>query len=199
MSVTPAGAAPAIPAQRPAPSGKKPDWRRQALVFAAISTLAGVLCYLLRGEAALLAGLDMARSQFVDVAIQLLLGLLIAASISVLLPRDKVARWLGQESGFRGLLIATALGALMPGAPLAVFPIVAALSQAGARNGTLVAFLASWAALSVSRLFVWEIPLLGLDFGLLRMLVGLPLPFLAGYLADLLHALSQRHGAPSNG
>lgn len=169
------------------------------MIFAVISTLAGALCYLLRGESAFLAGLDMARGQFVDVAVQLIFGLLIAASISVLLPRDKVARWLGQESGLRGLLIATVLGALMPGTPLAVFPIVAALSQAGARNGTLVAFLASWAALSVSRLFVWEIPLLGLDFGLLRMLVGLPLPFLAGYLADLLHTVPRRHGATING
>lgn len=199
MSIAPASASPDIAAKRPAPLQRKPNWRRQALAFAAISTLAGALCYFLQGEAALLAGLDVARSQFLDVAIQLLLGLIIAASISVLLPKDKVARWLGQESGFRGLLIATALGALMPGAPLAVFPIVAALSQAGARNGTLVAFLASWAALSVSRLFVWEIPLLGLDFGLLRMLVGLPLPFLAGYLADLLHALSQRYGTAIDG
>lgn len=196
--MAPAGT-PDIAAKHPPASGKKPDWRRQAVVFGVISALAGALCYLLRGESGFLAGLDMARGQFVDVAVQLIFGLLIAASISVLLPRDKVARWLGQESGFRGLLIATALGALMPGTPLAVFPIIAALSQAGARNGTLVAFLASWAALSVSRLFVWEIPLLGLDFGLLRMLVGLPLPFLAGYLADLLHALPQRHEATING
>ena len=193
MSIAPARAPASGAGARPVPSGRKPDWRRQALAFGGVSLFAALLCYILRGEAAVWAGLDMARGQFFDVAIQLALGLLIAALISVLLPRDKIARWLGEESGFKGLGIATVLGALMPGAPLAVFPIVAALSQAGARNGTLVAFLASWAALSVSRLFVWEIPLLGLDFGLLRMLVGLPLPFLAGLLADQLHALALAH------
>lgn len=110
---------------------------------------------------------------------------MIASAVGVLVPKDKVARWLGSESGFGGLAIAGALGMITPGGPYASFPLVLSLSKAGADIGALIAFLTAWAASSASRLFIWEIPMLGFDFAILRFVVSIPLPLIAGFLARI--------------
>ena len=40
--------------------------------------------------------------------------------------------------------------------------------------------------MAFQRMLVWEIPLLGGEFALVRVLTALPLPFIAGYLAKYL-------------
>ena len=162
---------------------RKPDWRRQAAIFVIGAVLAAIACYIIRGEQAVFDGVHEAGSQLGGVFLQLFCGIVVASAISVLVPRDKVRGWLGSESGARGLVIASALGAIMPGGPFASFPLVLALAKAGADIGALIAFLTAWAALSLSRLLIWEIPLLGFDFGMLRLVASLPLPLLAGFLA----------------
>ena len=46
---------------------------------------------------------------------KVLAGCLIGAFVTLLLPREMVARWVGHESGFTGLLIAAFFGFLLPG------------------------------------------------------------------------------------
>lgn len=162
---------------------RKPDWRRQAAIFVIAAALAAIACYIIRGEQAVVDGVHEAGNQLGSVVLQLFCGIVVASAISALVPRDKVRGWLGSESGTRGLVIASALGAIMPGGPFASFPLVLALAKAGADIGALIAFLTAWAALSRSRLLIWEIPLLGFDFGMLRLVSSLPLPLLAGFLA----------------
>jgi uncharacterized membrane protein YraQ (UPF0718 family) len=117
---------------------------------------------------------------------QLVLGLLIGAFVSVLLPRKLLLHWIGDESNFRGVVVASIAGALMPGGPFASFPIIFALHRAGANIGAVVAFLVAWATIGVNRLLVWEIPFMGADFALLRFLSTIPLPLFAGFVAIFL-------------
>ena len=113
----------------------------------------------------------------------MLISILMAAFVQVLLPHDIVSKWLGRESGFRGILIATAAGAVIPGGPWVSFPLVLALAVAGADIGALVAFFSAWAVIPISRLLVWEMPFLGGDFVLIRMLVSSLIPLAAGIIA----------------
>lgn len=185
---------------KPAPANaRRIKWQLHAAIFGTLSVLAALACWAIAGEAGVSRGFATAGNQIADIAVQLVFGLVIAASISILLPRDKVARWLGADSGFKGLALASVLGSLMPGAPMAAFPIVVALGQAGARQGTLVAFLTGWAALSIPRLFIWEIPLLGLGFGTLRLVAGLPLPILAGLGTDFIYEQIERRREKAHG
>jgi hypothetical protein len=62
----------------------------------------------------------------------------------------------------------------------------------GADSGPLVAYLTSWAILGAQRIFIWEIPLMGLRFASFRFGVSLFLPFLAGMTA---RRLAGRMGA----
>ena len=48
---------------------------------------------------------------------RVLAGCLLGAFIAEILPHEKVSRWLGPQSGLKGLLIGTAFGAILPGGP----------------------------------------------------------------------------------
>jgi uncharacterized membrane protein YraQ (UPF0718 family) len=151
--------------------------------LAAVGTLAGLLVWATQGPAGVAEALGRAGPLLLAVLPAMLAGLLLAASLKQLIPPDALAAWMGAESGWRGLLIASAAGMATPGGPMAAFPLVLVLAQAGADRGALVCFVVSWSLNGLQRVLVWEVPLLGADFALLRFLCGLPLGVLAGLLA----------------
>jgi uncharacterized membrane protein YraQ (UPF0718 family) len=114
----------------------------------------------------------------------LLLGFVLAGLVQVLIPRDLITRWLGDEAGAKGILIGCVVGGLFPGSPYAAFPLVASLYQAGASLGAIVGFVSAWALWSVSRLPL-EIALIGARPALIRYAVTLIVPPLAGMLAEV--------------
>jgi uncharacterized membrane protein YraQ (UPF0718 family) len=111
-----------------------------------------------------------------------LAGCLIAALITVLLPRDTIVRWVGKDSGIRGILIAAGAGIIVPGGPFTIYPIAAAFIGMGADTAAVVTLITSWTTIGLSRSLVWELPFLGFDFVLWRWLAALPLAVLAGLI-----------------
>jgi uncharacterized membrane protein YraQ (UPF0718 family) len=152
-------------------------------ILGAISLVSGAAVYGWRGEAAFLHALGVAFGILLAVLPAMLAGLLLAGSLRQLIPPGALARWMGAESGWRGLVVATIAGIATPGGPMAAFPLVLVLAQAGADRGALIAFIVAWALNGFQRVLVWEVPLLGPDFALLRFLCGLPLGLVAGALA----------------
>jgi uncharacterized membrane protein YraQ (UPF0718 family) len=94
-----------------------------------------------------------------------------------------VARWVGADSGIVGILIATAVGAVLPGGPFTIYPVAGALLIAGADAGAACAFVISWTLLGYARAIVWELPFFGIDFVTWRIVFSIPLPIIAGLLA----------------
>jgi uncharacterized membrane protein YraQ (UPF0718 family) len=118
----------------------------------------------------------------------LLLGFIVAGLVQVLVPRDLIANWLGAQAGVKGVLIACVVGGLVPGAPYAVFPLVAAFYRAGAGQGAVVGFVSAWSLWSVSRLPV-EMALIDPKAALIRYGITFLVPPLAGLLANALTRL----------
>jgi len=115
----------------------------------------------------------------------LILSFVVAGFIQVLLPREMVMKFLGKESGFKGILLGCVFGAITPGGPITCFPIVAAVYKAGASIGTAVAFVTSWSLLAVNRLPI-EIGLIGPRFMLVRLASTFFFPPIAGLIAQKL-------------
>ncbi|MCK4316808.1 MAG: permease [Anaerolineae bacterium] len=113
----------------------------------------------------------------------LLLGFVVAGLAQVLIPRDLITRWLGTEAGIKGVLIGCVVGGLVPGAPYATFPLIAALYQAGASLGAVVGFVSAWALWSVSRLPV-EMALIDARPALIRYAITFVVPPIAGLSAE---------------
>ncbi|MEW5423226.1 permease [Amorphus sp. 3PC139-8] len=170
--------------RRSPPKRRRIDW--SILAFVILAIVAAVAIWRRGGPAEVVESATEAGWTIVAIVPQLVLGILVASFAQAIVPRDKVARALGTDSGMKGLMIATFMGTIMPGGPFASFPIVVALAQAGADTGALVTFVTAWATVSLARLFVWEVPFMGLDFGLLRFLASLPLPIIAGLIARAL-------------
>ncbi|MBA5870255.1 MAG: hypothetical protein GDA68_09690 [Nitrospira sp. CR2.1] len=114
----------------------------------------------------------------------LVFSLGIAGVAQALLPRAQVAEWIGQEAGWRGVWIGSLAGTLAPGGPMIVFPMAAALLQAGAGLGTLVAYVTAWSMWGI-RIFLLESALISPRFALFRFLSCVFVPPLAGGIAHL--------------
>ena len=123
---------------------------------------------------------------FVRFAPVLIVSFLVVGLAEALLPREWVASVLGQDSGWRGLVLASAAGMVTPAGPYFSIPLAAGLLRTGAAPPAVVAFLASWSLLAIHRLLAWEIPLLGAPFAVTRWFLCLALPVLAGAIARLI-------------
>jgi uncharacterized membrane protein YraQ (UPF0718 family) len=112
----------------------------------------------------------------------LMLAFLLAGLIQVALPPDVVRSWLGQESGWRGIVIGTFAGAAIMGGPYAAFPIIAGIYEAGAGIGTAVAMVAGWAMLGVGQI-VMGLAFIGVRFTIARLALVALFPFATGAAA----------------
>jgi uncharacterized membrane protein YraQ (UPF0718 family) len=123
------------------------------------------------------------------IALRLPLALMAASLLGELLPQETLAILLGPQSGWQGIVLASGLGALLPGGPMVSFPFVILLQQAGMAPAPMVALLTAWSVLAVHRVLSFELPLMGMRFVALRWIVSLPLPLLAGTMAAQLASL----------
>ena len=115
---------------------------------------------------------------------------LVAASCLVyLVPAELVAKWVGKESGAKGIFIGSVAGMIVPpGGPIVVYAIAAGLIKAGAGFATMVAFVTAYNLLAVHR-FPFELTMVGWKFMALRAASVILLAPLAGFLAAGLAAL----------
>lgn len=136
-----------------------------------------------RGGGEHILGLKSAGNLLLQIIPILIFAFIIAGMIQVLVPTEMISRWVGTESGFRGILIGTAIGGLTPGGPYVSMPIAAGLLRTGAGIGTMVAFMTAWSLLAFSRLPI-EIGLLGWKFTLIRLACVFFFPPIAGLIAN---------------
>lgn len=123
---------------------------------------------------------------FIEVVPKVLAGCFIGAFLPQVLPKEAISRSLGGESGLKGLVLATLIGIVMPGGPFTVYPVGASLYMIGAGVGPVTAFVTSWTLLGFNRAVVYEMPFMGAHFVLVRSVMSLFLPILAGYGAQWL-------------
>lgn len=130
-----------------------------------------------------MVGLKSALNMAVEILPLLFFALVVAGMIQVLLPQELLSKWVGAESGMRGIFIGSIAGGLAPGGPIISLPIAAGLLRSGASVGTMVAFLTGWSLWAVSRLPM-EMGILGWRFTLIRIASTFFFPPLAGLIAQ---------------
>ena len=138
-----------------------------------------------QGQGEHIAGLKSAVNMIVQILPLLVFAFIVAGMVQVLLPRELLSKWVGAESGMRGILIGTVAGGLSPGGPYVSLPVVAGLLRSGASVGTMVAFLTGWSLWVVSRMPM-EVGILGWKFTAIRIASTFFFPPIAGLLAQAL-------------
>lgn len=153
------------------------------VMFVAFATAAGIACFVLRGPDVFREALAHEIHLLGNLIPRALLALSIAAIIWAILPRDRVARLVGKDSGFRGLLVALAAGTVTPGGPSSGYALLGVLAGAGADRGALVTYITAWAMLGIQRIVIWDLPFMGTEFALLRFASSIAMPLIAGLIA----------------
>ncbi len=144
-----------------------------------------MLAYQKTGELPLGAA-GRAGSLIVSILPKIVVGMFIGALMAEVLPQEILQNWFSDRSGWRGILIGWAAGCMLPvGAPFVLYPIVAGLLQGGAGFGPMVTLLTASALIGPVRTFVYEIPLIGTEFFLFRILAVFWVPPVAGVLSQL--------------
>ena len=136
------------------------------------------------GQGQHVAGLRSAAMMTINVLPLLIFAFIIAGMIQTLLPAQLISRWVGAESGIKGILVGTITGGFMPGGPYVSLPIAAGLLRAGAGVGTMVAFITAWSLWAVARLPM-EVGILGWKFTSIRLICTFFFPPIAGLIANL--------------
>jgi uncharacterized protein len=152
-----------------------------------MGTIALILLYVgyQKGGGQHLAGLKITADLLLEITPLLIFTFIIAGMVQVLIPQDLISKWLGPESGFRGIFIGTICGSLTPSGPFVSMPIAAGLLKSGASIGTVVSFMTAWSLLGISRMPI-EFGIMGWQFTLIRLASGVFIfPIVAGILANL--------------
>ncbi|MFC2133531.1 permease [Bacteroidota bacterium] len=136
-----------------------------------------------KGEEQHTVGLKSALNMTIEVLPLLIFAFIIAGMVQVLIPQEVISKWIGEESGFVGILIGSVAGGLSPGGPYVSLPVVAALLKSGAGVGTLVAYLTGWSLWAIARLPM-EVGILGWKFTLVRLASTFIFPPIAGLIAQ---------------
>ena len=129
-------------------------------------------------------GLKSAGNLVIQILPLLIISFIIAGMIQALIPGEIIARWIGVESGFRGILIGIGMGSLTPSGPFVSMPIAAGLLRTGAGVGTMVAFITAWSLIGIHRMPL-ELGILGWKFMLIRLACVFFFPLIAGLLANV--------------
>ena len=150
------------------------------LVMAAIAVVVFVLAYQkgVHGE-----GLRSFWTMLWQIMPMLIFAFLVAGLLPRLIPQEIISRWVGAESGWRGILIGSLLGGISPGGPFVSMPLAAGLLRTGAGIGTMVAFITGWSLLAFTRLPM-EISILGWKFVAIRLACTFFFPPIAGFIAS---------------
>jgi len=154
------------------------------IVMAILAVVALGIAYT-RGNGLYLKGLNSAIKMMIEILPLLFFAFVLAGLVQVLIPHETISKWIGDESGMRGIFIGTLAGAVTPGGPYVSLPLVAGFLKSGAGVGTMVAFLTGWSLWAISRLPL-EIGIMGWRFTLARFSCTFIFPVIAGFLAQAL-------------
>jgi uncharacterized membrane protein YraQ (UPF0718 family) len=154
-------------------------------IIMGVLALSLVLIGYFKGGGRHISGLKSAFNMTIKVLPLLIFAFIVAGMVQTLLPKELLSKWIGIESGFRGILLGTVAGGLSPGGPYVSLPVALALLRSGASVGTMVAFLTGWSLWAISRLPL-EVGILGWKFTLIRFTTTFLFPPIAGLLAQVL-------------
>ena len=93
----------------------------------------------------------------------ILLGLL-----DVWVERETMIKYLGEDSGLKGIAIAFFMGSCAAGPLYGAFPMVAVLLKKGAKFSNVLIFLGAWSTTKIP-MFIFETSALGYKFSFLRL------------------------------
>lgn len=148
-----------------------------------ISLLALIIVYFINAEIATKAAGTIVNSSkemmYILPPVFVLLGLL-----DVWVPRDTMVKFMGEDSGFLGGILAFVLGSAAAGPLYVVFPIAAAFMKKGAKFTNILILIGAWSTTKIPML-LFEFSSLGARFTLTRLALNVPIIFFMTFVINM--------------
>ena len=157
--------------------------KKTAIGMALVALVLMALALYQGGSAELLDGLWATGKMVLIVTPMLLFAFIVAGLIQHIVSKETIERFLGTQSGFKGILLGAIAGGLIPGGPYVYLPIAASFLVGGANIGVVMAFIVAKNLWSFSRLPM-ELALLGVEITAVRFALTAAFPLLVGLLAE---------------
>jgi len=107
----------------------------------------------------------------------------IVGLFDVWVPKEKIERHIGPQSGMKGILLVTLLAMLQAGPLYGAFPVAYILYKKGAGIRNVFIFLGAFSFMKIPLLGI-EIAYLGIQFSVAKTLIALPLFIGIGYFME---------------
>jgi len=131
-------------------------------------------------RAFVLAGSSFMQMLAVLPPIMFLLGLM-----DVWIPREKMMKYMGDNSGVTGAFLAILIGSIAAGPMYAAFPFTAVLLRKGVKFSNIIIFMGAWCVTKIPTV-MFELAALGYQFTFTRLLINLPGIIIMGYMVQWL-------------
>ena len=165
----------------------KPDpknkFKKLLIIFATIIIIFSVLAIFYPEKSA--TGREISFNYLKEIALIFPAVLVLMGLADVWIPQDKVEKYLGNNSGLKGLLLSIFMGTLPTGPVFIAFPLASQLLKKGASIMNVVVLLGAWGSLKLTQIGV-EIHFLGLEFAFYRVTLTLAGIIAIGFLTSLL-------------
>ena len=121
---------------------------------------------------------------------------IIVGLLDIWVSKEKIQKYIGQESGIKGIILVILLAMLQAGPLYGAFPVAYLLYKKEASTRNIFIYLGAFSSLKIPMIGI-EIGYLGIEFSLARTLISLPLFIGIGYLMEWY--LRNRHFEIYNG
>lgn len=108
----------------------------------------------------------------------ILLGLL-----DVWVPRETMMKYMGEGSGFKGIILSILLGSAAAGPLYGAFPVAAVFMKKGVKFSNVLIFIGAWSTTKIP-MFIFEMSALGSKFAITRLLIDIPGIIIIAYLLE---------------
>lgn len=159
--------------------------KKNIIAMAMVTFFLAAVGVVREGPGVIFQGIMVGFKMLISVTPLLIAAFILAGMIQVLITKEVIQKWLGKDSGLKGIFLGAIAGALMPGGPYAYYPIAASFLLAGAEIGTVLAFVLAKNLWTLSRLPM-EVALIGPRITLIRYVITFLFPIIVAVLANLL-------------
>lgn len=106
----------------------------------------------------------------------ILLGLL-----DIWVPRETMIKYMGEDSGLKGIVLSIIVGAAAAGPLYGAFPVAAVFVKKGVKFSNIFVFIGAWSTVKVP-MFLFEMTALGARFAITRLLIDIPGIIIIAYI-----------------
>lgn len=143
--------------------------RYRFFIFAA----AGIIILTLVNQQIGLKALSISANAFIEMLLVIPPVFILLGLLDVWVPRETMVKFMGEDSGVKGIVLAILLGSAAAGPLYGAFPVAAVFMKKGVKFSNILIFVGAWSTTKIPML-LFELAALGPKFALTRLAVDIP-------------------------